>query len=66
MLNVELSTVNKWLKSNRLVLNLKKTNCMLICNKQKRYKLPQDKLDIDVAGTAIANVTKHNVLAVII
>ena len=66
MLNAELSTVNKWLKSNRLVLYVKKTNCMLICNKQKRYKLPQDKLDIYVDGTAIANVTKHNVLAVII
>ena len=66
MLNAELSTVNKWLKSNRLVLNVKKTNCMLICNKQRRYKLRQDKLDIYVDGTAIANVTKHNVLGVII
>ena len=65
-LNDELDKVNKWFNSNNLILNAKKTNCMLICTKQKRNTLINDKLCVHINGSYIDNVTEQNVLGLII
>ena len=65
-LNQDLIQLSKWFKYNRLVLNVSKTNCMLICTPQKRLRLVSDVLDLYIDEICITNVTHQNVLGVTI
>ena len=47
-------------------LNETKTNCMLICNKQRRTRLASDQLSVYIKHSMINNVSHHNVLGITI
>ena len=65
-LNNDLTHVSDWFKLNRLVINEGKTNCMLICNTQKRIKLPKKELNVMLNGSNLINVDKQMLLGVTI
>lgn len=60
-LNSELKTVTDWLSVNKLKLNIKKTKCMLINNKDKTIDF-----EIIINGVKIENVQSFKYLGVII
>ena len=49
---------------NRLVINEKKTNAMIICSFQKRRTLPHHNLNVQINGINIANVDSDKILGV--
>ena len=61
-LNVELESVSKWLKLNKLSLNLAKTKAMLFHTPQRQVLYPELKID----GLNIEFVTKFNFLGLIV
>ena len=66
LLNNDLTNVSKWFDCNRLIINESKTNCMLICNKQRRTRLASDQLSVYIKHSMINNVSHHNVLGITI
>ena len=66
LLNNDLTNVSKWFDCNRLIINESKTNCMLICNKQRRTRLASDQLSVCTQHSMINNVSHHNVLGITI
>ena len=65
-LNNELTHVSDWVKLNCLVIYEGKTKCMLICNTQKRIKLPKKELNDMLNGSNLINVDKQMLLGVTI
>ena len=63
-LNLDLSIVNTWCIQNRLVINEKKTNAMIICSFQKCRTLPHHNLNLQINGNNIANVDSDKILGV--
>ena len=61
---IELSIVNTWCIQNRLVINEKKTNAMIICSFQKRRTLPHHNLNVQINGINMANVDRDKILGV--
>jgi hypothetical protein len=64
LLNEDLEQVGKWFKYNRMVMNVSKTNCMLVCNKQKRYRLTSNALDVKISDMQVTNVESQKLLGV--
>ena len=60
-LNEELSEIVRWLKINKLTLNVNKTQCMLFSNKKCSTNL-----NIKIEGTTIAQVNKAKFVGVMI
>ena len=58
-LNEELSEIVRWLKINKLTLNVDKTQCMLFSNKKCSTNL-----NIKIEGTTIAQVSKAKFLGI--
>ena len=52
-LNAALEKLCKWCDNNRLIINVKKTNYMIICSRQKRSSLVNDKLELSVNNEKI-------------
>jgi hypothetical protein len=61
-LNVNLSHANKWMKSNKMVLNSEKTKCMLITTVQKSRRLSRTELELNLDGVNIEPVFKEKLL----
>lgn len=62
-LNTELGSIAKWLESNYLTLNVKKTKAMLIGTHQK-ISHTNGKLNINIAGNTLENVHEFKYLGV--
>ena len=60
--NNELCKLSRWLVVNRLILNVKKTQCMIFTNKKINY----DNIIIEMNGTKINVATSINFLGVIV
>ena len=63
-LNEDLSSLTAWMAANRLILNLKKTVCMLIGTAQRLASLPSTELTIRVAENSIEQVKSSKLLGV--
>ena len=61
MLNIELNENAKWLKVNKLTLNVDKTQCMLFTRKRCKTKL-----NTKIKNSSITQVTKTKFLGIII
>ena len=64
-LSSDLAVIEKWLKHNRLILNLKKTNAMLFSN-GCRSNLIDDNIKLESNGINIPFVTSFKLLGVIV
>ena len=64
-LSSDLVVIEKWLKHNRLILNLKKTNAMLFSN-GSRQNLIADNIKLESNGINIPFVTSFKLLGVIV
>jgi hypothetical protein len=56
VLQEELGNIYQWLCANKLSLHIGKTNCMLICSRQKRMHLPSDTLNLNLENNCIEQV----------
>ena len=63
-MNIELNNVVNWFKLNRLCLNVKKTNFMIFCAKNKSY--PRSEMSIIVDGATVDLVYQTKFLGVFI
>ena len=63
-LNKDLENINNWLVKNRLILNAKKTVCMLIGTHQRLSKLEKVKLNIKVGDSVLTQVSEAKLLGV--
>jgi retron-type reverse transcriptase len=50
-LQTDLDKVNQWLYANKLSLHIGKTNCMIICSKQKQISLKKTTAEAVTSGT---------------
>ena len=57
-MNQEIKTVVEWFKVNKLCLNIKKTNFMIFCAKNKRYENNENKILVDNITVEQVNSTK--------
>ena len=64
VLNNELAIVDKWCTNNKLIINAKKNNSMVICTYQKRRFLPKTSLNVHINNVKIINVTSDKILGV--
>ena len=66
-LNSELENVHKWLLVNKLTLNVKKTEYMIIGSKRRISKITDEcQIKIDIGGKDVKQVTSAKGLGVII
>ena len=64
VLNEELVLIRKWVNINKLVLNIEKTKCIVLCSKRGgRLKL---KLHLKLDDKVIEQVTEVKLLSVLI
>ena len=61
-----LNAVTTWCEDNRMVLNVAKTNCMLITTKQRRHHLRNNQLAITLNDQDLQQVTQHKVIGVVV
>lgn len=61
VVNAELTKIDEWLKSNRLSLNVDKTNYMIISNSQS-----QPSIDLQIRGKSIKKVNNVKFLGVVL
>ena len=64
-LQESLNEISDWCNNNAMILNPLKTECMVICTRQKRQLSPL-LLNLSMADTTIKQVSKHRLLGVII
>ena len=64
-INPELSNLNRWLKANKLSLNVAKTELMIIGSRQ-RLDTQSDEIDIEIDGEKIKRVDHTKSLALVI
>ena len=64
-LQESLNEVSEWCTKNAMILNPSKTECMVICTRQKRQLGPLS-LNLSMGGSAIKQVSDHRLLGVII
>ena len=64
-INPELSNLNRWLKANKLSLNVAKTELMIIGSRQ-RLDTQSDKIDIEIDGEKIKRVDHTKSLGLVI
>ena len=55
VLNNKLAIVDKWCTDNKLIINAKKTNSMVICTYQKRRFLPKTLYLVHTDAELMAN-----------
>ncbi len=65
-INTELSALNEWFISNKLTLNLTKTNYMLIANKHKLTEKQRKKFKVSIGKYTLHEVEKIKYLGVIL
>ena len=65
-LNLSLEQLNVWCIANKMVVNPEKSECMLVCSRQKRQRLLSDNLCLQYNNTYIPQVDQHKHLGVII
>ena len=64
-INPELSNLNRWLKANKLSLNVAKTELMIIGSRQ-RLDTQSDEIDIEIDGEKIKRVDHTKSLGLVI
>ena len=64
-LQESLNEISDWCTHNAMILNPLKTECMVVCTRQKRQLGPL-LLNLSMADTTIKQVSKHRLLGVII
>ena len=65
-LSVDLGNVERWCFINKMVLNLKKTKCMLISTYQRMHKLTSKVLNICVNNEPLECVSSDKLLGVVV
>jgi hypothetical protein len=60
-----LNALTSWCSSNRMVINVKKSNCMLICSPQKRRYLMDSSLNLKVSDEKLSCVNNMKILGII-
>jgi hypothetical protein len=66
VLQNELQSVYQWLCANKLSLHIGKTNCMLICSRQRRHWLTDSKLNLNLENCKIEQVEDLKYLGITI
>ena len=61
-----LNSLTNWCHKNKMVINAKKSSCMLICNRQKRIFLQNSNLNLNVCNESLSCVRNMKTLAIII
>ena len=61
-----LNQLMDWCKMNAMVVNPKKSECMLVCTRQKRQRLSSSSLNLIYANECIPQVSHHKLLGIII
>jgi hypothetical protein len=64
-LNSELENINHWLLSNKLTLNVEKTEYMIIGTRQRLNNLSQD-INVSIDGKVLKEVETKNTLCVLV
>ena len=62
ILNEKLNKLNNWFASNRLSLNVKKTNFIIFCSPQKFYK--REDVNIILNGNKVEQISRTRLLEV--
>ena len=65
-LSADLRHIESWCLNNRLIINISKSKCMVICTRQKRISLLCDTLVLKVNNNLLENVDTQKVLGLII
>ena len=65
-LNTELRSLNQWLISNKLSLNVAKTEFMVIGSNQRLHSFSDDQINIEIDAKLITKVKEAKSLGVII
>ena len=55
--NLELRNFQRWLITNRLSLNIAKTECMVIGSNQRIHTLSNNQIDIEIDGKSTKKVS---------
>ena len=61
-----LNSLTNWCDKNRMVINAKKSSCMLICNRQKRIFLQNSNFNFNVCNESLSCVRNMKTLGIII
>ena len=65
-LNTELRSLNRWLISNKLSLNVAKTEFLVIGSNQRLHSLSDDQINVEIIAKLITKVKEAKSLGVII
>ena len=65
-LNTELRSLNRWLISNKLSLNVAKTEFMVIGSNQRLHSFSDDQINVEINAKLITKVKEAKSLGVII
>eukprot|EP00745_Piridium_sociabile_P029687 TRINITY_DN4898_c0_g1_i1.p1 TRINITY_DN4898_c0_g1~~TRINITY_DN4898_c0_g1_i1.p1 ORF type:complete len:636 (-),score=29.15 TRINITY_DN4898_c0_g1_i1:175-2046(-) len=65
-LNTSMKSVENWCNANDMVVQPAKTDCMLICSRQKRQNVKEKQLSITYKGNVIPQVAEHTLLGITI
>lgn len=63
-LNDDARHIYKWCQQNKMVINIEKTKCMLICSKQRQTTLDSRNLNVTINNQLLGNTTSEKVLGV--
>ena len=58
-LNLELVNLSRWLNLNKLILNVKKTECMVFGTRQRLASQNSDTIDLNIHGPPITPFAVH-------
>ena len=65
-LNLELVNLSRWLNLNKLILNVKKTECMVFGTRQRLASQNSDTIDLNIHGQPIKSTNAFKYLGVVL
>ena len=64
--NQALTTIVDWFLKNKLIVNVKKTECMTVMTKAKERFTPENNTTLSIDGNQIKQVSQHKLLGLVI